>query len=251
MFSLRKTSRVSPVAAGMLAFLSVLCGSAHSSTLIRITPDNPSTATAGFVVLSSGWNVLNPIYNAVTGLADYGVASLLDSSGNPTGISLAADNTNRFNAYNSNGSTLASPGFPADVKLESFFGNDVAFNGFIQPTATWVFSGFDPNDDLKFTFFASRMGVTDNREGLYEVVGATTQSTTLDASNNDSNLASVTVKADALGNVVLNMTKGPNNDNSFGFFYLNAMTVEIIPEPSSAMLVLVAGLGLCVVRRRG
>jgi hypothetical protein len=150
---------------------------------------------------------------------------------------LAADNTNRFNAYNNGGSTVASPGFPADVKRESFFGNDVSFNGFVRPQATWVFSGFDPNDDLTFTFFASRMGVTDNREGRYEVVGTTTVATTLNASNNDSNTASVT-------------PKGPNNNNATGFFYLNAMTVEVIPEPSSALLVLVSGLGLCVVRRR-
>ena len=248
---LTKANRRNPVAAGTLALLLMLCSRADSSTLIQVTPDDPGTAGAGFVVLSSGWNVLSPLYSGVTGLADYGVASLLDSTGTPTGISLAADNTNRFNAYNSLGSTLASPGFPADVKRESFFGNDVAFNGFTQPTATWVFGGFDPNDDLMFTFFASRMGVADNREGLYEVVGASTQSTTLNASNNDSNFASVTVKADALGNVVLNMSKGPNNDNANGFFYLSAMTVEIVPEPSSAMLVLLAGLGLCVVRRRG
>jgi hypothetical protein len=218
--------------------------------LVQITPDDPSTIGSGLVVLSSGWNVLNPLYSGVTGLADYGVANLLDSTGNPTGLSLAADNTNRFNAYNSSGSLVASPGFPADVKRESFFGNDVAFNGFVRPIATWVLGGFDPNDDLTFTFFASRMGVLDNREARYEVVGATTVATTLNASNNDSNTASVTLKADAGGNVVLNMTKGSNNDNATGFFYLNAMTVEVIPEPSSALLVLVSGLGLCVVRRR-
>ena len=238
-----------PVAAGTLAIV-LLWSRADASTLVQITPDNPSTVDPGFVVLSSGWNVLSPLYSGVTGLADYGVASLLDSTGNTTGVSLAADDANRFNAYNSDGSTLASPGFPADVKRESFFGNDVSFNGFIRPQATWQFSGFDPNDDLIFTFFASRMGVTDNREGLYEVVGASTESATLNASNNDSNFASVTVKADALGNVVLNMSKGPNNDNGFGFYYLNAMTIEIVPEPSSAMLILVAGLGLCAVRRR-
>lgn len=249
-FSLRSASLGSQVAAGMLAYVSVFCGSAHSSTLIQITPDDPSTTGTGFVVLSSGWNVLKPIYSGVTGLADYGVADLLDSVGNPTGVALAADDTNRFNAYNDSGSLVASPGFPADVKRESFFGNDVSFNGFIRPQATWQFSGFDPNDDLTFTFFASRMGVLDNREGFYQVVGATTQSTTLNASNNDSNTASVTVKADALGNVVLNMTEGPNNNNSNGFFYLNAMTIEVIPEPSSALLVLVAGLGWCGVRRR-
>jgi hypothetical protein len=247
--SLTKAIDGKPVTAGMLALFLVLCGRAESSTLIQITPDNPASAGTGLVVVSSGWNVLNPLYSGTTGLADYG-ASLLDSTGNPTGISLAADDTNRFNAYNSDGSTLASSGFPADVKRESFFGNDVSFNGFIRPEATWQFSGFDPNDDLIFTFFASRMGVLDNREGLYEVVGATTQSTTLNASNNDSNFATVTVKADEFGNVVLNMTKGPNNDNPNGFFYLNAMTIEIVPEPSSAMLILMAGLGLCVMRRR-
>lgn len=235
----------------LVSMLLALGGKGDAASLIQITPDNPSTTASGFVVLSSGWHVLNPFYSSETGLADYGVANLPDSNGDLTGISLAADDTNKFNAYNSDGSTLSSPNLPADVRRESFFGNDVALNGFIRPTATWVFSGFDPNDDLTFTFYASRMGVSDNREGLYQVVGATTQSTTLNASNNDSNTASVTLKADASGNVVLNMSKGANNNNANGFYYLNAMTIEIVPEPSSAMLVLVAGLGLCVMRRRG
>jgi hypothetical protein len=245
-----KAGHGNPAVAVILAFVLGLCGRADSSTLIQITPDNPLTTGSGLVVISSGWNVLNPLYSGVTGLPDYAVANLQDSTNNPTGISLAADDTNRFNAYNPDGSTVASPGFPADVKRESFFGNDVVFNTFLRPIATWEFGGFDPNDDLIFTFFASRMGVSDNREGRYEVIGATTQFTTLNASNNDSNFASVTVKADALGKVVLNMTKGSNNNNANGFFYLNAMSIEVIPEPSSALLVLVAGLGLCVVRRR-
>ena len=218
------------LAAVTLALLLGVCSSAYSSPLIQITPDDPWTTDAGLVVSSSGWNVLKPVYSSVTGLPDYEVTNLKDSTGNPTGISLAADDTNRFNAYNLDGSLVASPGFPADVKRESFFGNDVAFNGFVRPTATWVFGGFNPNDDLTFTFFASRMVVDppiDNREGKYEVVGATTESTTLNATNNESNTASVTVKADEFGNVVLNMTKGPNNTNSFGYFYLNAMTVTV------------------------
>ena len=223
-----------PVAAVTLALLIVLCGRAHSSTFIQITPDDPWTTGDGLVVSSSGWNVLNPRYTEDDteddGLYDYAVSNLLDSTGAQTGISLAADDTNRFNAYNPNGSTVASPGFPADVKRESFFGNDKAYNTFVRPKATWVFGGFNLNDDLTFTFFASRMVVDppiDNREGKYEVVGATTGSTTLNATNNDTNTVSVTVKANALGNVVLNMTKGLNNTNAFGFFYLTAMTITV------------------------
>jgi hypothetical protein len=249
-YPLSRTDRGNSIAAVALALLTILCGSAYSSTLIQITPDDRSTAGTGFVVLSSGWNVLRPSYSSVTGLANYEVANLLDATGNLTGISLAADNTNRFNGRNSDGSTVASFGFPADVKRENFFGNDVSYNDFVRPIATWVFAGFDPNDDLMFTFFASRMGVSDNREGRYEVIGGTTQSTTLNASNNDVNTASVIVKADANGNVMLNMTKGPNNTNEFGFYYLNAMTIVAVPEPSSALLALVAGISLCLVRRR-
>ena len=204
-------------------------------------------------MIPPNWNRLNP---AVVGggTQAISVANFIDSTGLATNIGLQAVGTNSspaplqsayFGGYNYAGSSVSSPGFPADVKRESFFGNDTNSN------PSWTFSGFDPNDDLTFTFFASRMGVADNREGLYEVVGATTRSTTLDASNNDTKTASVTVKADAGGNVVLNMSKGPGNNNTSGFFYLNAMTIEVIPEPSSALLVLVAGLGLCVVRRRG
>ncbi len=255
-FLLSRADHGNPVAAVVtLALVLGLCGRADSSTLIQITPDNPVTTDPGFVVLSSGWNVLNPLRSAApVGLAGYDVANLVDSFNNPTGISLTANTTNRFNDYNTNGSTASSLDFPADVRRESFYGNSVISAGLIQPTATWTFGGFDPDDDLIFTFFASRIDLVnpmDNREGKYEVLGATTESDTLDARNNNSNTASVTVKADALGNVVLNMTKGPNNNNASGFFYLNAMSIEVIPEPSSTLMVLVAGLGLCMVRRRG
>ena len=100
------TSHGNSVVAATLALLGILCVRADASTLIQITPDNPSTTGIGFVVLSSGWNVLNPLYDGPPGnpsgpgLADYGVADLLDSNGGSTGISLAADDTNRFNAYN-------------------------------------------------------------------------------------------------------------------------------------------------------
>ncbi len=102
------------VLAVTLALLPVLCGSAYSSSLIQITPDNPGTTGTDFVVLSPGWNVLSPVYQDLpgSGLSDFGVTNLLNSSGNPTGISLAADDTIKFNAYNLNGSTVASSGFP-------------------------------------------------------------------------------------------------------------------------------------------
>lgn len=196
----------------------------------------------------TGWNSPGSV------ISDIG--DLLDANGDPTGISLTTDDTNSFNLGN-NASGTASPGapastyFPGTVTGNSYFGHTGSFQSSTYPTAVWTFDGLDPSKSYDFIFFAIRNSVSDNRETEYELVGANTVATYLDAANNTSNIAqALGVTPTAGGQVVLSVTAGPNNTNSAGFYYLTAMRFEeSVPEPAS-MLLLASGVLVMLRRRR-
>jgi len=181
----------------------------------------------------------NPLFN------------LVDFDGNGTGISLIV--TDNFWPGSNTGGTTAptgdAAGLPSNATSDSLFGSLVAFGGFTEPTGGITFGGMDPNLTYNFSFFASRMNVSDNREALYSLAGATNDSTTLDAANNTSNLAHIMgISPDTNGNIVLSVTAGPNNTNSSGFYYLGYVQITVVPAPASLGLL---GLGsLTAVRRR-
>jgi len=218
-----------------LVAASGLMVASSGAAVIQIANDSDATT-----VTSPNWNVVDN-YSPPTN-----ISNLIDSTGTSTGVSLTQ--TNPFTGFNFSGTTApqppASATFPGDTTGESFWGDDN------DPTATWTFSGFDSAATLTFTFFASRMGVTDNREAAYVLVGATTATTYLDASDNDSQVAVVTVQPDSNGNVVLNVSKGPNNNNSSGYYYLGALTIDVVPEPSALLMTLMGALGFIGWRRR-
>lgn len=184
-------------------------------------------------------------YNDIT-QAQNPLFNTIDSSGNPTGIGLT---TSGFNpGSNQNGTT--TPGAPANLfspqaTRDNLFGHTVNFNQPAPlPLGTLQLTGLNPSSSYDFTFFGSRTGVTDNRETAYAITGSNNGTGLLDTSNNTSNVAIVTgIIPTALGGITINVSPGPNNNNSSGFFYLGAMRIESIdvPEPSTAVLFLLSG----------
>jgi hypothetical protein len=83
----------------------------------------------------------------------------------------------------------------------------------------------DPAKSYSFQFFASRMGVTDVRETRYRVLGATEANAYLNATNNTTKLTTATVKPSSNGIVRIEITKGANNTNEMGAFYLGSMRI--------------------------
>lgn len=183
-----------------------------------------------------------------------GTANAIDSTGAPTGIALASSGFNT--GANGNG-TLTPSGaatiFAPQATRDNFFGHSLAvFNQpTILPLGILSLSGLNPAATYDFTFFGSRTGVSDNRETKYEAVGLNSGFSLLDTANNTANVAVVAgIAPDALGNLTVNVTMGPNNNNSSGFWYLGAMQIVAVPEPSSMALATLSGFGLMFVRRR-
>ncbi|WP_269541059.1 alginate lyase family protein [Cerasicoccus fimbriatus] len=148
---------------------------------------------------------------------------LLDSGGNSTGIGLTM--TDAMTGIGSHGTTTGP--FPSGSTSDYMLGSTVPSWGFIDnQKGVFVFSNLDPGKSYDFTFFASRAGVTDNRETKYELTGASTHSTLLDAANNTSSIASINgVVPSASGAITLTVSPGSRNNNPDKAYYLNFMKI--------------------------
>ena len=197
-----------------------------------------------------------PNYNDIL-TSNGGTPNAIDSLGSLTGIALSSSG---FNAGANGNGTLAPSGaaaiFASSATRDSFFGHVAVFTGGTGPGGTsplgiLSLTGLNPTATYDFTFFGSRTGVADNRETKYEVVGLNTAFGLLNTANNTANVAVVSgISPDAFGNLTVNVTKGPNNNNGSGFFYLGAMQIVAVPEPSSMTLATLGGFGVMLAGRR-
>lgn len=149
--------------------------------------------------------------------------NLINDKGENTGAVLTI--TDAFNKVNENGTTAPTLSiFPPEATRDNFFGNFTIFNGVTEPTGGLEITGLNKAKYYSFKIFASRMGVTDNRETQFTIKGSTELLATLNASNNESETADIfNVRPDDSGNIGISVTKGPNNNNSTGFYYLGAI----------------------------
>lgn len=158
------------------------------------------------------------------------IAGVVDSQGNSTGISLTV--TDAFwPGANTNGTTAPTGDaaiFDVQATRDSLFGNTVEFGGSTEPTAGFTLAGLstDPGATYTFTFFASRMGASENRETAYGVAGANSGTAYLNPADNQDAVAVVSGIAPAAnGTITVTLGPGPNNINPYGFYYLGAMRV--------------------------
>ncbi len=167
------------------------------------------------------WNDVNP---TVGGTDDGVIAGLLKTDGAATGIGLQM--VSRFNGANENGVTTP-PAWVLTATRDSLFGNTEAFSGLENVTPIFKLTGLNPQVAYDFTFFASRMGVGDNRETRYTLTGATEATADLNVANNETETVSINaMKPTAEGEITVALTPGPNNDNGNHFIYLGVLQVD-------------------------
>lgn len=146
------------------------------------------------------------------------IDNFIDDQGNASTYTFAI--TDDFVAGNSTGSTNpdSNLGFPETATNDSYYVQDGS-----NPTGAITISGLNTSNVYSFEVFAARAGVSDNRETQYELVGANTEVGYLDPSSNDSESVLIeNIQPDASGNIVLNVSKGPNNANGAGYAYIGA-----------------------------
>ncbi|WP_052466989.1 DUF4886 domain-containing protein [Psychroserpens damuponensis] len=169
-----------------------------------------------------GWNAYSSHLEGV------GIANILYPNGDFTGI--AATTTARFRGVNNTsgaGSTTTDFNMSDDVSRSNYYSHALAW-GSNPPLEESIieFTGFESNDTYEFCFFASRNGVSDNRDTDYTVVGATEQTANLNAANNATDTVCISnVQADADGKITLKVSAGDANTNGNQFYYINAMKI--------------------------
>lgn len=142
-------------------------------------------------------------------------------------------------------------GYPVSATDDYFFGHTTPFAGAdANPLGQFKLFNLDPTKTYNFTFFASRTGVTDIRDAGYAVTGGNSGSGVLNASNNNTEVLKIDgIVPDVNDEIFVDVTPGPNNNNVNGFYYINLMQVDIVPEPASLSLLGVAGLTVLGRRR--
>lgn len=213
------------------------------SNTIRIDFGSVATSLAG-------WN------NFATGNVSQSNLALVDSSGALTSVTLS------YGAFtDAFASGTASPvgiDYPATATQDGFYSYSQAAGAFTAPksSVTLTIGGLDPQLAYTFTYFASRAGVSDNRETTFSLGnGATSSVVNLDAANNSSQTVSSTALTPGIdGTLTLVVSAGTANTNANRFYYLNVLEISssAIPEPGSwAALTGLVALGVVQLRRRG
>ena len=191
--------------------------------------DFGSSATPTTNDPANSWN------NVTDGLALANGASmdnLISIRNEPTGIGLVI--LKRFGGANTNGTT-ASTQYPQNATRDSLFGNTETFSGLANVFPSFKLTGLDPALTYDFTFYASRMGVGDNRETGYTVTGSSTGFIALNASGNiDKSVTLSGIAPTASGEITIDLAPTAANNNGNHFTYLGAMRLE--PTPIDSLL---------------
>ena len=181
---------------------------------------------------------------------------------NPTGQLLnlvTTDNTvtslglqmiSRFGGANTAGTT-ASTLFPMDSTRDSLFGNTETFQGLANVFPSFKLTGLDLASTYSFTFYASRTGVSDNRETGYTINGANSGFGAFNPANNIDTLSATVsgIAPTGAGEITISIAPTAANNNANHFTYLGVMQMAAVPEPSSWLLAL-SGVGILVLVRR-
>ncbi|MGC3977485.1 MAG: T9SS type A sorting domain-containing protein [Paludibacteraceae bacterium] len=151
---------------------------------------------------------------------------IVDNAGVTSAITLTTTDP-LFSGENSNGTT-APTGDAAIFQNNSTRDNVFGFTNWgtngTQDRGEFTLTGLNPSNIYTFDFFGSRTSVSDNRETLFTVTGATASSVALNTSNNTSSICTASnIHPDATGKITVTITAGPNNTNASLFFYLAAM----------------------------
>lgn len=140
--------------------------------------------------------------------------------------------------------------FPTTSTNDFFFGQNT------NPGAAITFAGFDTNTFYTFTFVSYRNATgSDDRSTEFTLNGLTTAGVATNSLNNLTTVSITAIRPDENGVIVLDIGKAAANTNSNGYFYLNAMKIEVaqVPEPGSAAALagLFAVAAVALKRRRG
>lgn len=146
------------------------------------------------------------------------VLNMIDEKGNNTGFAIAI--TDGWSAVNDLGAWGNTLGLPDEVAVDAFWGD------IWRPEGHLTLSNLNKSERYDLTFYASRRDKSENLETTYIVIGENSGSASVNAANNNSNVAVVEgITPDSEGNILIIAKPGSNNNSADKFYYLNTMIV--------------------------
>lgn len=175
------------------------------------------------------------MWNTLSDPVEGNLSNLKNSKGEQTNINVEIFDS--FNGINQGGTKSPDPstGFPSYATTNSFFGSSSAWSGITEPTGGIKITGVDNNKEYTIVCMSSRIGVSDNRETQFVVFGSTSDTIYLDGAMNTSKIVSAKCKPYIAGYIKVTASTGPNNSNSYGFYYLNALKIIYSSNTTSAL----------------
>lgn len=239
----------------ILNFLTVLtaCALSLSAQAQTILVDFGNNGTNGNITASpdANGNYWNNSYNG-----GYTVTNMVTTANGTTTIDLGYTT-----AVATNSAALGVGAAPSPLNITTAYEDAIFSTGTTAGTGITIrFSQLDLTKTYKFTLFGSR-SATDNRTTNFEMVGASTSTGSLQTSG--TNIGGAGINYNNSNVLVLGGVSGiaPNGSSQIDltlyatstdtnkFAYLNAMQIDVIPEPTTWAL-LAAGLTTVVIFRR-
>ena len=227
--------------AGVLALVIGLSCVAQAGVVTSVLIDCGPTASSGFTNLLGG-NVWNGC------LSNNYTISLLTTDGSSSGIS--------FRSTGSSGPDSWNLGATPDANLNDgkFAFKSVTQDGLftaINETATVTLGGLDSNYTYNLILYGAR---TNNVRYTTYTVGSsnvTLQTGSVGGWNSSQVVSVANITPDALGQIVLSYygsttSSGASRDSNG---YLNAMEIQVIPEPATIGVFVVGAISVLLVRR--
>ncbi len=191
----------------------------------EVSPFDTLLIDFGTILSPDPWNNMT---DAVAG----DIADITKTDGFLSGYGIKV--TDPFTGVNDAGSQSPNPetGISPQASGDSFYGSTELWAEIINPTGAMQLYNLNPEKEYEVFIYASRVA-TDNRETKYVVQGATVDSFLYQVSSNTDSIIAIKLHPDENGEINIMASPGPNNDNSFGFFYLGAMKVVYEHEEPS------------------
>lgn len=176
-------------------------------------------------------NILSPFpWNNLTNVSSGQIPVLINTQGYNTHAGIRV--IDAFSGINTNGTTTpdSASGIISSASSDTFFGNAVLFGGYTEPEGGVEIFGLDPLKPYIIGIFASRIA-SDNRQTRYIVSGNTIDTLFLNVSSNDSLMVHDTLYPGADSCIRIIASAGPDNNNTYGFYYIGAVRLIYSHEP--------------------
>lgn len=176
---------------------------------------------------NGGASTTAPNWNNITNDKTGAIYNLKNFDNVSTGIDIKI--TDDFGGINESGATITTSGYPSTATKDSFFGDTGGISN--NSSGALEFSNLIVGKTYDIYFFASRNGVSDNRETQYKVEGANTHTVFLNAANNTATKVTTTFSPKADGTATISVTAGASNTTTSKYFYLGA--IELVSSTTT------------------